>query len=208
MLGRLGIGGGGATVEVEFSRERAERTLNDLRASSSASRAVIAVPTYYHDGHRISMREAAVAAGWEVLGMINEPTAAALASGLLREGDQCVVVYDLEEDRFDVTVLAVQGDRFEVVGTNGVSSFDGKPVGARDVVELTRKPCAAALRDAGITAGSIDTVVPVGAWTADAEVAGFVESLFGVSPFTRFDPEEVVAIGAAVQAMVLANEQS
>jgi molecular chaperone DnaK (HSP70) len=178
------------------------RDLKSATESTAPHRVVIAVPAYAHDEQRQSVVDGATAAGWEVLGLVNEPVAAAMASGVLRDGDGTTVVYDLDEGRFDVTVVSYHGITFEVLSTNGKSEFDDATA-LPGLLDHTEAPSRQALKDAGLNSGSIDSVVLVGEKSRETLTREFVAELFGKAPLTRHDPEEIVGVGAAVQASLL-----
>ncbi len=195
-------------VDVEldlFSPERVGGLLGDLKAAAGEAnprRVVIAVPAYAHDGQRQNIVAGAVSAGWEVLGLVNEPVAAAMGSGTFREGDGTAVVYDLSSGSFDVTVVANQGLSFEVLSADGIADTGDTPA-LSDLLTQTEAPCRRALRDAGLNVDALDIVVLVGERARESVTSEFVTELFGRTPLARFDPEEVVGIGAAIQAHLL-----
>jgi Fe-S protein assembly chaperone HscA len=242
------------------------------------TQAVITVPAYFNDAQRQATKDAGRMAGLEVLRLVNEPTAAALAYGLDRQKDGIVAVYDLGGGTFDISILKLHEGIFEVIATNGdthlggddldnlllaialdeieteekisarqqpelvqalrkavidakiaLSSSDGVrievplPNGERYRREITRsqleeliepilqrtvEPCHQALRDAGLNAAEIGEVVLVGGSTRIPRVQQLVSSIFdlparGKHPHTELNPDEVVALGAAVQANIL-----
>lgn len=214
LLSRLGFGAPRPKPPVDtIPIERLTSILQTLKSNANEARehpieqAVLAVPAYYHDGQRMAIRDAATAAGWRVLRLINEPTAAALATGLLRDRDRNVFVFDLAPGRFDATVLKVHEEVFEVLATDSLQ-LTNTPVAtlADALLEQIAQSCLNAMRDAQFEPASIDAVVPVGAHAVSPSAIALIESLFNQAPLTRFDPEEVTAIGAAVQAVVLANQ--
>ena len=243
--------------------------------------AVITVPAYFNDAQRQATKDAGRIAGLEVKRIVNEPTAAALAYGLDKKGEELVVVYDLGGGTFDISVLEVGEDVVEVVATNGDTHLGGddfdqliidylirefknetgvdvskdrmvlqrlkeaaerakielssvaetdinlpfltadatgpKHLNLRlsrskfeqlvgDLVDRTLEPCRQALKDAGKTAGDINEVILVGGSTRMPMVQAAVERFFGKKPHQGVNPDEVVALGAAVQAGVLAGE--
>lgn len=245
------------------------------------SEAVITVPAYFNDSQRQATKDAGRIAGLEVLRIINEPTAAALAYGLDKKKDERVAVYDLGGGTFDISVLSIGDDSFEVLSTNGDThlggdDFDQKIIdwlaeeflrdqgidlrkdpmalqrlkeGAEKakcelssamttdinlpfitadasgpkhlnytltrakleqlcdaLLQRTKNPCHRALEDAGLTASKIDEVILVGGMTRMPAVGKIVKEIFGKEPHRGVNPDEVVAIGAAVQAGVLAGE--
>ena len=244
--------------------------------------AVITVPAYFNDSQRQATKEAGEIAGLEVLRIINEPTAAALAYGLDKgDKDLKVIVYDLGGGTFDVSVLEIGSGVFEVLSTNGDThlggdNFDEKIIDwvvqefksesgvdasqdpmayqrireaaektkvelsssleteinlpylsadasgpkhfvkkisraqfesmTDDLVQRTLGPCKKALKDAGLKASDIDEVILVGGSTRIPKVQEEVEKLFGKKPSKNVNPDEVVAIGAAIQGGVLTGE--
>ena len=248
--------------------------------SSPVTQAVITVPAYFNDAQRQATKDAGRMAGLEVLRLVNEPTAAALAYGLDRAKEGTIAVYDFGGGTFDISILKLRDGIFEVQSTNGDTHLGGDDIdnlllavaideinaehgidlsghpGAvqalrkaaidakiqlsaessasfdielpngdryqrripRDVFELmiepilgrTAGPCKQALADAGITAEAIDEVVLVGGSTRIPAVRQLVDSLFNLSargkkPHIELNPDEVVALGAAVQADILAG---
>ncbi|MGN6694899.1 MAG: molecular chaperone DnaK [Aquihabitans sp.] len=270
------------------SQEISARTLMKLKRDAEAylgdtvTQAVITVPAYFDDAQRTATKEAGTIAGLEVLRIINEPTAAALAYGLDKEGqEQTILVFDLGGGTFDVSVLEIADGVFEVKSTHGDTSLGGddwdqkiidwlvegfkgdhgvdlskdnmalqrlKEAAEKAKIELsqvqstqinlpfitatdagplhldmnlsrakfqdltadllarTRKPFEQAISDAGLTQGQIDHVVLVGGSTRMPAVAELVKELTGSEPNKSVNPDEVVAIGAAVQAGVLKGE--
>jgi molecular chaperone DnaK len=247
----------------------------------TVSQAVITVPAYFDDAQRTATKEAGQIAGLEVLRIINEPTAAALAYGLDKEEDQTVLVFDLGGGTFDVSVLEISDGIFQVKSTSGnthlggddwdqrvidwlVKSFkdtEGVDLGAdkmavqrlkeagekakielstvqettinlpfitatsdgpkhldlkltrskfqeltADLVDACRGPFEQAIKDAGLTKDKIDHVVLVGGSTRMPAVQDLVQGLTGSEPHKGVNPDEVVAIGAAIQAGVLKGE--
>ncbi|MBM3774327.1 MAG: Fe-S protein assembly chaperone HscA [Acidobacteria bacterium] len=238
------------------------------------SRAVITVPAYFNDAQRQATKDAGRIAGLEVLRLVNEPTAAALAYGLDKRREGIVAVYDLGGGTFDISILKLQEGIFEVLATNGDTHLGGDDIDNRllaialeeiagewsqdlskngefvqllrravveakerlsfvpstaieveyggrsyrreitrelfekligDIVNRTLEPCRAAIRDSGVTVGQIDEVVLVGGSTRIPMVRNAVEALFRARPHTELNPDEVVALGAAVQAGVLSG---
>ena len=259
-------------------KETAESYLGE-----EVTQAVITVPAYFNDAQRQATKDAGKIAGLEVLRIINEPTAAALAYGLDKEETQTIAVYDLGGGTFDVTILEIDEGLFEVKSTNGDTFLGGEDFDMRIVsyladefkkehgvdltkdkmalqrlkeaaekakielssaqqteinqpfismdassgtplhmvVKLTRakleslvgdlikaslKPCAAALKDAGLSKGDIDEVVLVGGMTRMPKVIEEVTAFFGKEPHKGVNPDEVVALGAAIQAGVLQGD--
>jgi molecular chaperone DnaK len=270
------------------SQEISARTLMKLKRDAEAylgesvTQAVITVPAYFDDAQRTATQEAGTVAGLEVLRIINEPTAAALAYGLDKgDEDQTILVFDLGGGTFDVSVLEIGDGVFEVRSTHGDTSLGGDDwddaviewlvtsfknehgvdlsndsmAGQRlkeaaekakielsqvqqtqinlpfitatdagplhldyalsrskfeeltsDLLQRTRVPFEQAIKDAGLTKGEIDHVILVGGSTRMPAVAGLVHELTGKEPNKTVNPDEVVAIGAAVQAGVLKGE--
>ena len=259
-------------------KETAESYLGE-----DVSQAVITVPAYFNDAQRQATKDAGKIAGLEVLRIINEPTAAALAYGLDKKESQIIAVYDLGGGTFDVTILEIDDGLFEVKSTNGDTFLGGEDFDMRIVnylaeefqkengvdltkdkmalqrlkeaaekakielssssqteinqpfismdgasgqplhlvVKLTRakleslvgdliksslKPCQAALKDAGLSTGDIDEIVLVGGMTRMPKVIEEVTKFFGKEPNKGVNPDEVVAMGAAIQAGVLQGD--
>jgi|EP00558_Chaetoceros_sp_UNC1202_P009914 molecular chaperone DnaK len=259
-------------------KETAESYLGE-----DVTQAVITVPAYFNDAQRQATKDAGKIAGLEVLRIINEPTAAALAYGLDKEETQTIAVYDLGGGTFDVTILEIDDGLFEVKSTNGDTFLGGEDFDMRivnylaaefkkehgvdltkdkmalqrlkeaaekakielssssqteinqpfismdpssgqplhmvmkltrakleslvnDLIKASMKPCAAALKDAGISASDIDEVVLVGGMTRMPRVIEEVTKFFGKEPHKGVNPDEVVAMGAAIQAGVLQGD--
>ncbi|MCE4222874.1 molecular chaperone DnaK [Methylobacterium sp. C25] len=245
------------------------------------TQAVITVPAYFNDAQRQATKDAGKIAGLEVLRIINEPTAAALAYGLDKKKSGTIAVYDLGGGTFDVSILEIGDGVFEVKSTNGDTFLGGEDFDNRiveyltaefkkeqgidltkdklalqrlkeaaekakielssatqteinlpyitadqtgpkhlalklsrakfeslvdDLVQRTVEPCRKALKDAGVTAAEIDEVVMVGGMTRMPKVTEVVKGFFGKEPNKGVNPDEVVAIGAAVQAGVLQGD--
>src|ERR671926_533603 len=245
------------------------------------SQAVITVPAYFNDSQRQATKDAGRIAGLEVLRIINEPTAAALAYGMDKKSSGTIAVYDLGGGTFDISILEIGDGVFEVKSTNGDTflggeDFDMRLVGyladefqkeqgidlrgdkpalqrlkeaaekakielssaqqteinlpfitadqsgpkhltmkltrakfealVADLVEKTIEPCRKALKDAGLSAGEVGEVVLVGGMTRMPKIQEVVKSFFGKEPHKGVNPDEVVAIGAAVQAGVLQGD--
>jgi Fe-S protein assembly chaperone HscA len=237
--------------------------------------AVITVPAYFNDAQRQATKDAGRLAGLEVLRLVNEPTAAALAYGLDKRKDGVIAVYDFGGGTFDISILRLHEGIFEVLATNGDTHLGGDDIDnlllrialediesewkqdlARDsegvqrlrravirakeqlsfvpetnieleykgnryqraidralfdrlitpIVERTLAPCRACLADAKLTPEQIDEVVMVGGSTRIPLVRSAVERLFKAKPHTELNPDEVVALGAAVQAGILAGD--
>jgi molecular chaperone DnaK len=259
-------------------KETAESYLGE-----SVTQAVITVPAYFNDAQRQATKDAGKIAGLDVLRIINEPTAAALAYGLDKKEAKTIAVYDLGGGTFDITILEIDDGLFEVKSTNGDTFLGGEDFDMRIVnyladefkkehgvdltldkmalqrlkeaaekakielsssqqteinqpfismdrntgqplhlvVKLTRakleslvadlikasiKPCQAALKDAGLSIGDIDEVVLVGGMTRMPKVVEEVTKFFGKEPHKGVNPDEVVALGAAIQAGVLQGD--
>ena len=252
-------------------KETAESYLGE-----EVTQAVITVPAYFNDAQRQATKDAGKIAGLEVLRIINEPTAAALAYGLDKKDTQTIAVYDLGGGTFDVTILEIDDGLFEVKSTNGDTFLGGEDFDMRivnyladefkktngvdltqdkmalqrlkeaaekakielssasqteinqpfismgkdgsplhmvmkltrskleqlvgDLIKASMKPCAAALKDAGVSASEIDEVVLVGGMTRMPKVIEEVTKFFGKEPHKGVNPDEVVALGAAIQA--------
>jgi len=257
-------------------KETAESYLGE-----TVEKAVITVPAYFNDSQRQATKDAGKIAGLEVLRIINEPTAAALAYGLEKKDSGTIVVYDLGGGTFDVSVLEIGDGVFEVKSTNGDTFVGGEDFDNRVVdyladefkkdnsidlredklalqrlkeaaekakielsstsqtevnlpfitadqsgpkhlniklsrakfetlveglVERTITPCKNALKDAGVSAGEIDEVILVGGMTRMPKVIEVVKNHFGREPHKGVNPDEVVAIGAAIQGGVLKGD--
>ncbi|AOW47230.1 molecular chaperone DnaK [Acetobacter ascendens] len=257
-------------------KETAESYLGE-----KVSQAVITVPAYFNDAQRQATKDAGKIAGLEVLRIINEPTAAALAYGLEKKSGGTVAVYDLGGGTFDVSVLEISDGVIEVKSTNGDTflggeDFDNRIIGyladefkreqgidlrsdklalqrlkeaaekakielsssketeinlpfitadasgpkhlvlkltrakleslVDDLVQRTLEPCKAALKDAGLSASQIDEVILIGGMTRMPKVIETVKGFFGKDPARNVNPDEVVAIGAAIQGAVLKGD--
>jgi len=257
-------------------KETAESYLGE-----TVSQAVITVPAYFNDSQRQATKDAGKIAGLDVLRIINEPTAAALAYGMEKKATGTIVVYDLGGGTFDISVLEIGDGVFEVKSTNGDTHLGGEDFDRRiidyladefkkeagidlrgdklalqrlkeaaekakielssamqtevnlpfitadqsgpkhlnikltrakleslveDLVKRTVEPCKAALKDAGLTAGEIDEVILVGGMTRMPKIMEAVKGFFGKEPHKGVNPDEVVAIGAAIQGGVLKGE--
>ena len=261
-------------------KETAESYLGE-----DVKQAVITVPAYFNDAQRQATKDAGQIAGLEVLRIINEPTAAALAYGMDKEDGKTIAVYDLGGGTFDVSILEIGDGVFEVKSTNGDTFLGGEDfdsaiveylaeefkkkenmdlktdklalqrlkeaaekakielsssaqteinlpfITARmeggattplhlvetltrskleqlvgDLIKRTLEPCKKALADAGIDKGGVDEVVLVGGMTRMPKVREVVEEFFGKKPHTGVNPDEVVAMGAAIQAGVLQGD--
>ncbi len=258
-------------------KETAESYLGE-----EVTQAVITVPAYFNDAQRQATKDAGKIAGLEVLRIINEPTAAALAYGLDKEDTHTIAVYDLGGGTFDVTILEIDDGLFEVKSTNGDTFLGGEDFDMRivnyladefkkengvdltkdkmalqrlkeaaekakielssssqteinqpfismgsdgqplhmvikltrakleslvgDLIKSSMKPCQAALKDAGLAANEIDEIVLVGGMTRMPKVVEEVTKFFGKEPHKGVNPDEVVAMGAAIQAGVLQGD--
>src|SRR4051812_12027017 len=257
-------------------KETAEAYLGE-----TVTQAVITVPAYFNDSQRQATKDAGKIAGLEVLRIINEPTAAALAYGMERKGTGTIAVYDLGGGTFDVSTLEIGDGVFEVKSTNGDTFLGGEDFDKKiidyladefkkeqgidlrndrlalqrlkeaaekakielssavqtevnlpfitadqtgpkhlnvklsrakleqlvdDLIQKTIEPCRNALKDAGVKASEIDEVILVGGMTRMPKVIEAVKQFFGREPHRGVNPDEVVAIGAAIQAGVLKGE--
>jgi molecular chaperone DnaK len=257
-------------------KETAEANLGQ-----KVTQAVITVPAYFNDAQRQATKDAGKIAGLEVLRIINEPTAAALAYGLDKQKSGTIAVYDLGGGTFDISILEIGDGVFEVKSTNGDTFLGGEDFDMRlvnyladefqkeqgidlrrdklalqrlkeaaeaakvelssttqteinlpyitadqtgpkhltlkltrskfealvdDLVQKTVEPCRLALKDAGLTAGEINEVVLVGGQTRMPKVQEVVKQFFGKEPHKGVNPDEVVAVGAAIQAGVLQGD--
>jgi len=257
-------------------KETAESFLGE-----TITEAVITVPAYFNDAQRQATKDAGRIAGLDVLRIINEPTAAALAYGMDKESAGTIVVYDLGGGTFDVSILDINEGLFEVKSTNGDTFLGGEDFDARimdfvadefkkeqgidlrkdqlalqrlkeaaekakielstsmqtdinlpfitadasgpkhlnvkltrakyeslvdDLVQRTIEPCKAALRDAGIKASDVKEVILVGGMTRMPKIGETVKALFGREPHRGVNPDEVVAMGAAIQGAILKGD--
>ena len=267
-----------SAVILQKMKETAESYLGE-----SVTQAVITVPAYFNDAQRQATKDAGKIAGLEVLRIINEPTAAALAYGLDKKETKTIAVYDLGGGTFDITILEIDDGLFEVKSTNGDTFLGGEDFDMRivnylaeefkkehgvdltgdkmalqrlkeaaekakielsssqqteinqpfismdkntgtplhmvmkltrakleslvnDLIKKSMKPCEAALKDAGLSKGDIDEVVLVGGMTRMPKVIQEVTAFFGKEPHKGVNPDEVVALGAAIQAGVLQGD--
>jgi len=262
-------------------------TLQKMKETAEAylgqpvTQAVITVPAYFNDAQRQATKDAGKIAGLEVMRIINEPTAAALAYGLDKKKSGMIAVYDLGGGTFDVSILEIGDGVFEVKSTNGDTFLGGEDFDMRlveylsaefkkdqgidlkkdklalqrlkeaaekakielssatqteinlpyitadasgpkhlamklsrakfeslvdDLVQKTVEPCRKALKDAGLSAGEVDEVVLVGGMTRMPKIQDVVKQFFGKEPHKGVNPDEVVAIGAAIQAGVLQGD--
>ena len=286
-------GNGDAWVEAQGEKYSPSQisafTLQKMKETAEAylgeevTQAVITVPAYFNDAQRQATKDAGKIAGLEVLRIINEPTAAALAYGLDKKETKTIAVYDLGGGTFDVTILEIDDGLFEVKSTNGDTFLGGEDFDMRivnylaeefkkengvdltqdkmalqrlkeaaekakielssasqteinqpfismdgatgqplhlvlkltrakleslvgDLIKASIKPCQAALKDAGLTTSDIDEVVLVGGMTRMPKVMEEVSKFFGKEPHKGVNPDEVVAMGAAIQAGVLQGD--
>lgn len=265
----------GAKVLLKM-KESAENFLGQ-----KVTKAVITVPAYFNDSQRQATKDAGRIAGLEVLRIINEPTAAALAYGLDKAGNKVIAVYDLGGGTFDVSILEIGDGVFEVKSTNGDTALGGEDFDSKilqflcddfrantgidlmgdplalqrlkeaaekakialstsmetevnlpyitadasgpkhlhvkmtrakleslvdDLITKTIEPCKKAMQDAGLNASQIDEVVLVGGMTRMPKVIEKVKEIFGKEPHKGVNPDEVVAIGAAIQGGVLSGD--
>ena len=263
-----------------FILTKMKETAEDF-LGQEVTQAVITVPAYFNDAQRQATKDAGKIAGLEVLRIINEPTAAALAYGMDKGGNKTIAVYDLGGGTFDVSILDIGEGVFEVLSTNGDTFLGGEDFDLRivdhladefkkdqgidlkadkmalqrlkeeaekakkelstassydvnlpfitadatgpkhlnmkltrakleslveDLIKRTIEPCKKALKDAGKTSGDIDEVVLVGGMTRMPAVQEAVKKFFGKEPHKGVNPDEVVAIGAAIQAGVLQGD--
>jgi molecular chaperone DnaK len=259
-------------------KEAAEAYLGE-----KVTQAVITVPAYFNDSQRQATKDAGKIAGLDVLRIVNEPTAAALAYGLDKKKDETIAVFDLGGGTFDISILELGEGVFEVKATNGDTHLGGDDFDQRvmdwiadefkrengidlrkdrmalqrlkeaaekakcelsttlqteinlpfitadatgpkhlvltltrakleslvaDLIERTLGPCRQAMKDAGVSPGDIDEVILVGGQIRMPKVQEAVKQLFGKDPHKGVNPDEVVAVGAAVQAAILARDPS
>jgi molecular chaperone DnaK len=265
-----------SAMVLQKMKETAESYLGE-----TVTQAVITVPAYFNDSQRQATKDAGKIAGLEVLRIINEPTAAALAYGLDKKNTGTIAVYDLGGGTFDVSILEIGDGVFEVKSTNGDTFLGGEDFDMRlvdyladefkkeqgidlrsdklalqrlkeaaekakielssstqteinlpfitadasgpkhltlklsrskletlvdDLIQKTIEPCKQAMKDAGVSASQIDEVVLVGGMSRMPKVQEVVKQLFGKEPHKGVNPDEVVALGAAIQAGVLQGD--
>uniref|UniRef100_A0AAA9TZP2 Stress-70 protein, mitochondrial n=1 Tax=Bos taurus TaxID=9913 RepID=A0AAA9TZP2_BOVIN len=216
----------------------------------TAKNAVITVPAYFNDSQRQATKDAGQISGLNVLRVINEPTAAALAYGLDKSEDKIIAVYDLGGGTFDISILEIQKGVFEVKSTNGDTFLGGEDFDqallrhivkefkretdinlpyltmdasgpkhlnmkltraqfegiVTDLIRRTIAPCQKAMQDAEVSKSDIGEVILVGGMTRMPKVQQTVQDLFGRAPSKAVNPDEAVAIGAAIQGGVLAGD--
>jgi len=257
------------------------RNAAEAHLGEKVTQAVITVPAYFNDSQRQATKDAGAIAGLEVLRIINEPTAAALAYGLDKKTDEQIAVYDLGGGTFDISILEIGQGVFEVKATNGDTHLGGDDFDQRiidwiadefkkqngidvrgdrmalqrlkeaaekakielsstlqteinlpfvtadatgpkhlvmtltrakleslvaDLIERTVEPCRLAMKDANVSESDIDEVILVGGQTRMPKVQEVVKRLFGKEPHKGVNPDEVVAVGAAIQGGVLAGD--
>src|SRR6266511_609560 len=223
----------------EISARILQKLKRDAEAylGDSVTQAVITTPAYFDDAQRQATKEAGQIAGLEVLRIINEPTAAALAYGLDKEHDQTILVFDLGGGTYDVSLLDIGEGVFEVKETAEkakieLSSAQQTTINlpfitatsegplhlelelsrskfqelTADLLDSCRGPFEQAIRDAGLTKDQIDHIILVGGSTRMPAVVELVRELTGKDPHKGVNPDEVVAVGAAIQAGVLKGD--
>jgi molecular chaperone DnaK len=260
--------------------QKMKQTAEDY-LGETVTQAVVTVPAYFNDAQRQATKDAGKISGLEILRIVNEPTAAALAYGMDKKKDEKIAVYDLGGGTFDISILELGDGVFEVKSTNGDTHLGGDDFDQRlidwladefrkdnsvdlrkdpmalqrlkeaaekakcelsgsmstdvnlpfitadasgpkhlnvtlsrakfeqlvdDLVQRTKQPCLQAIKDAGLATSEIDEVILVGGSTRIPKIQELVKSLFGKEPNRGVNPDEVVAIGAAIQAGVLAGD--
>ena len=182
--------------------QKMKKTAEDY-LGQEVTEAVITVPAYFSDSQRQATKEAGQIAGLEVKRIVNEPTAAALAYGVDKSNkDMKVAVFDLGGGTFDISILEFGGGVFEVLSTNGDTHLGGDD----NLIQACLEPCKKAMSDAGLSNSDIDEVILVGGSSRIPAVQKLVEDFFGKVPSKGVNPDEVVAVGAAVQGAVLTDE--
>merc|ERR1719460_2130967 len=185
--------------------------------------AVVTVPAYFNDAQRQATKDAGVIAGLEVLRIINEPSAAAIAYGLDKKAEKNIIVYDLGGGTFDVSMLTIDNGVFEVLATAGDTHLGGEDFDQRvtehfvksfkenltrakfeelcnDLFKNTLKPVETVLSDGGLKKTEVDEIVLVGGSTRIPKVQQLLKEYFnGKEPNRGINPDEAVAYGAAVQ---------
>src|SRR6266567_157932 len=196
-------------------KEAAEAYLGE-----KVTRAVITVPAYFNDSQRQATKDAGQIAGLTVERLVNEPTAAALAYGLDKKKDETIAVYDFGGGTFDISILEVGEGVVETeinlpfitADASGPKHLQLKLNRSKleqmieDLISRSIPPCKQALKDAGVEPKDIDEVVLVGGQTRMPRIQQLVKELFGKDPHQGVNPDEVVAIGAAIQGGVLAGD--
>jgi molecular chaperone HscA len=262
---KFAVAGGREVTPIEASAEilKALKARAEEELGGRLDGAVITVPAYFDDAQRQATKDAGRLAGLEVLRLLNEPTAAALAYGLDKRSEGTFAVFDLGGGTFDISILKLTGGVFEVKSTGGDTALGGDDfdralaellvhkdaavetipprallatarrmkerltsearveeeiaghrlavtreeldAAIRPIIERTGPVCRRALKDAGLEARQLDGVILVGGATRTPAVRAYVEELFGRAPLGDIDPDQVVALGAAVQADLLAG---
>ncbi|MBI5009239.1 MAG: molecular chaperone DnaK [Bacteroidia bacterium] len=199
--------------------QKMKKTAEDY-LGSEVTEAVITVPAYFSDSQRQATKEAGEIAGLNVRRIINEPTAASLAYGLDKKSqDLKIAVFDLGGGTFDISILELGDGVFEVKSTNGDTHLGGDDFDHKIIDWLAEEflkeegldlrkvePCKLALRDSGFSISDIDEVLLVGGSTRIPAIQQLVEKFFGKTPSKGVNPDEVVAVGAAIQGGVLTGE--